>query len=139
MTAKEYLNRAYRLNEQINSCLAERDELQSLAYRIGSPSYGCKGSGTKPTDPAFVRAVEKIDSLEREIAADVERLIALKKEINEAIRSVRDSSEQMLLRYRYINNYTWEKIGVLMDINERTARRLHGSALAHFAVPEKKT
>lgn len=138
MTAKEYLSRAYRLNERINSYLAELDDLRALACSISSPSFEEKFGGTRPTDPPFVRAIEKIDCLEREISAEIEKLISVKKEINEAIRAVPDNREQALLRYRYINNYTWEKIGVLMDTSERTARRMHGSALSHFKVPEEK-
>lgn len=137
MTAKEYLSRAYRLNERINSYLAELDDLMALACSISSPSFEEKYGGTRPTDPPFVRAIEKIDCLEREISLEIEKLISVKKEINEAIRSVPDNREQALLRYRYINNYTWEKIGVLMDTSERTARRMHGSALSHFKVPEE--
>ena len=137
MTAKEYLSRAYRLNERINSYLAELDDLRALACSISSPSFEEKYGGTRPTDPPFVRAIEKIDCLEREISVEIEKLISVKKEINEAIRSVPDNREQALLRYRYINNYTWEKIGVLMDTSERTARRMHGSALSHFKVPEE--
>lgn len=137
MTAKEYLSRAYRLNERINSYLAELDDLRALACSISSPSFEEKYGGTRPTDPPFVRAIEKIDCLEREISLEIEKLISVKKEINEAIRSVPDNREQALLRYRYINNYTWEKIGVLMDTSERTARRMHGSALSHFKVPEE--
>ena len=137
MTAKEYLSRAYRLNERINSYLAELDDLRALACSISSPSFEEKYGGTRPTDPPFVRAIEKIDCLEREISLEIEKLISVKKEINEAIRSVPDNREQALLRYRYINNYTWEKIGVLMDMSERTASRMHGSALSHFKVPEE--
>lgn len=94
MTAKEYLSRAYRLNERINSYLAELDDLRALACSISSPSFEEKYGGTRPTDPPFVRAIEKIDCLEREISLEIEKLISVKKEINEAIRSVPDNREQ---------------------------------------------
>ena len=139
MTARDYLSRVYRLNDRINSYLAELDDWRALACSIGGSSFEEKRRGTRSTDPPFVRAIEKIDCLEREITVEIEKLITLKKEINEAIRSVPDNREQALLRYRYINNYTWEKIGVLMNTSERTARRMHGAALSHFKVPEKST
>lgn len=135
MTAKEYLGQAYRLNEIVNSHLAEIDNLRALASSVSSSNLGERVDHTRSTDPPFVRSVCKIIDMERELCADVERLIALKKEISNAINAVANADEKMLLRYRYINNYSWGKIGILMNVSNRTVHRIHSAALQNFIVP----
>ena len=58
-------------------------------------------------------------------------------EINiwEAISQLANVDEQLLLRFRYINNYGWEKIAVLMSVSMRTVHRIHASALRNFQPP----
>ena len=52
------------------------------------------------------------------------------------IDAVQDTNEQMVLRYRYIHNMTWEQIGDELLADARTIRRWHGSALQHVMLPE---
>ena len=135
MTAKEYLGQAYRLNEIVNSHLSEIDNLRALASSISSGNLGERVDHPRSTDPPFVRIVCKIIDMERELCADVERLIALKKEISNAVNAIANADEKMLLRYRYINNYSWGKIGILMNVSNRTVHRIHSAALQNFIVP----
>ena len=135
MTNKEYLNQAYRLNERINSDLKELDELRALAANIGSPSIGERVSGSHSTEAPFARAVIRIDELERKLNEEIDRFIGLKSEISDAIRSVPNPDEEILLRYRYINCYGWNKIFALMSVSTRTVHRIHASALKNFMIP----
>lgn len=135
MTNKEYLNQAYRLNERINSDLKELDELRALAVNIGSPSIGERVSGSHSTEAPFARAVIRIDELERKLNEEIDRFIGLKSEISDAIRSVPNPDEEILLRYRYINCYGWNKICALMSVSTRTVHRIHASALKNFLIP----
>ena len=72
----------------------------------------------------------------RKINAEIDRLVDLKTEISEAISQLANVDEQLLLRFRYINNYGWEKIAVLMSVSMRTVHRIHASALRNFQPPE---
>ena len=65
----------------------------------------------------------------------LERLVDLKAEISGAISQLANVDEQLLLRFRYINNYGWEKIAVLMSVSMRTVHRIHASALRDFQPP----
>ena len=67
--------------------------------------------------------------------AEIERLVDLKAEISGAISQLANVDEQLLLRFRYINNYGWEKIAVLMSVSMRTVHRIHASALRDFQPP----
>jgi hypothetical protein len=42
----------------------------------------------------------------------------------------------MVLKYRYIHNYTWEQIGMELCADARTIRRWHGKALLHVTLPD---
>ena len=73
MTAKQYLQQAYRLNELINSDLAELEQLRVLATSVSSPNLsGMPSGGSRNTEPAFVRAIEKIYDLEKVINSEIE-------------------------------------------------------------------
>ena len=50
------------------------------------------------------------------------------------IERLRD--EQLVLRYRYLDDCTWEEISRMLNVSLRTVHRIHGSALQHFSVPE---
>jgi DNA-directed RNA polymerase specialized sigma subunit len=136
MMAKEFLRQAYRLNELINSDLEELQNLRELSRSVSSPVFEEKISGTKSTDPPFVRYVGKIIDLEKQIQQEVDRLVKLKSDIREAINQMQNVDEKLLLRYRYINFLNWEEICVNLNVSIRTVHRLHSSALQHLKVPQ---
>lgn len=136
MTAKEFLNQAYRLNELINSDLEELQNLRDLSRSVSSPVLDEKVSRTKSTDPPFEKYVIRIIDLEQQIQHEVERLIKLKSDIREAINQMENVDEKLLLRYRYINFLNWEEICVNLNVSMRTVHRLHSSALQHLKVPK---
>lgn len=136
MTAKQYLSQAYRLNEHINSDLSELDRLRDLAISLSSVNYdGIRVSSTRSTEAPFEKTICKIIDAEKKINAEIERLVDLKAEISGAISQLANVDEQLLLRFRYINNYGWEKIAVLMSVSMRTVHRIHASALRDFQPP----
>jgi DNA-directed RNA polymerase specialized sigma subunit len=136
MTAKEFLKQAYRLNELINSDLEELQGLRDLSRSISSPVLEEKVSGTKNTDPPFVKYVVRIVDLEKQIQQEVDRLVKLKTDIREAVNRMENVDEKLLLRYRYINFLNWEEICVNLNVSMRTVHRLHSSALHHLKIPK---
>jgi regulator of replication initiation timing len=111
MTAKEYLKQAYRLDQKINSDIAEMSRLQEMASSVSSPGFEEHYNPNRPTEAPFVRCLEKVWELEQKINAEVDKLVGLKEQIRTVIDKVENPDEQMVLRYRYIHNYTWEQIG----------------------------
>ncbi len=135
MTAKAYFGQAYRLDQRINSNMQELDKLRELSTSVSSPCFEEKFSGTRNTDPPFVKYVINIIDMERQINVELEKLVALKKEIRGVIDRVSNANEQMVLRYRYIHNFTWEQIGYELNADKSTVRRWHSMALAHVKLP----
>ena len=100
MNAKEYLEQTYRLDQRINSKIAQMDALRSLAE---------KSTATIRKDPAnggngrlMEETIIKIVDMEREISAEIDRLVDLKREIAEVISRVEDPEAQIVLELRYL-------------------------------------
>jgi len=137
MKAKEYLHQAYRLDQRINSDIEEIERLRAMATSVSSPNWDEKVSHSPNTNAPFVRCLERIVDLENKINAEVDRLVNLKEQVREVIEKVSNTDEQMVLRYRYIHNLTWEQIGDELNADKSTVRRWHGNALNHVVLPEK--
>ena len=136
MTAKEYLSQAYRLDQRIDSNIAEITRLREMACGISSPSWEEKVQTSRNTDAPFVRCLEKIMDLEKVVNGEIDTLVDLKRQIRTTVDTVANVNERMVLRYRYIHNWTWEQIGDTLYADESTIRRWHGRALQHITVPE---
>lgn len=136
MKPKEYLHQAYRLDHRINSDIEEMERLREMASSVSSPNWSEKVSASRNTEPPFVRCIEQIMVLDGKINAEIVKLVALKEQIRGVIDKVADTDERMVLRYRYIHNYTWEQIGDEMNADKSTVRRWHGNALLHVVLPE---
>lgn len=93
-------------------------------------------SPNRPTEAPFVRCLEKIDEIQRSVEEKVAYLVRLKEEINTAIDMLENRDEQLVLRYRYLGDCTWEKISLMLNVSLRTVHRIHGSALQNFSVPD---
>lgn len=136
MTVKEYLWQAYRLDQKISSDLEEVALLREMVSSVSSPQMTERVQTSRNTDAPFVRALEKIMDLEEQINKEINLLMELKKEIREVITTVDDTDERMVLKYRYVHNYTWEQIGNELHADARTVRRWHGKALQHVILPD---
>ena len=137
MTPKEYLRQAYRLNERINSHIEELENPRSLSTRIQGVSYGEHiHSPNRPTDAPFTKVLFKIMEYQERINHEIDALVELKAEMEDAIEKLSNVDERLLLRYRYMDNQSWEEIGVLLNASVRTVHRIHSAALHHFSVPK---
>lgn len=139
MTSKEYFRQAYRLDQRINLNIAELDELRAMACNITSSALSEKVARSRDGNAPFVKAIERITKLEQEIDAEVDTFVNLKTEMRGVIESVEDRNEQLILHYRYILNYTWEKIAELLGTSARTIHRWHDSALRNAVIPKSPT
>ena len=136
MTAKEYLNQARHLDALINCRLREIDYWRDLSSSVSGSNVEQHYNPNKPTEAPFVRCLEKIDTIQRDVAEKIAYLVRLKGEINTAIDALEMRDEQLVLRYRYLDDCTWEEISRMLNVSLRTVHRIHGSALQHFSVPE---
>ena len=136
MTAKEYLNQARHLDALINCRLREIDYWGDLSSSVSGSNFEPHYNPNKPTEVPFVRCLEKIDAIQRDVAEKVAYLVCLKETINAAIDRLASREEQLVLRYRYLDNCSWEEISRMLNVSLRTVHRIHGAALQNFSVPD---
>ena len=124
MTTKEYLQQAYRLDKRINSHIREKEELMQMATSVSSPQWKEDVVQTsKSGDAPFLRTLEKMWELEEQITAEIDKQVS-------------NPDYLMVLRYRYIHNYCWERIGEELLADRRTVIRWHDAAISQLKVPE---
>ena len=137
MRAKEYLKQAYRLDQRINSNIKEVGELRAMAGSISSPQLSADKVQTSHTgDAPFERALMRLWEMEAKIDAEIDLYVDLKNQIRAVVSQIDNVDEQMVLRYRYIHNMTWEQIGTELYVDKSTVKRWHDVALTHVVVPE---
>lgn len=124
---KEYLSR-YR------AAIAESGELEeeiakweSRAEKITSSPGAVPKSG-QHSDRVQDGAVA-LAELRDKLTTKVTRLIEMRLEIERAIETVSDDTQRILLRYRYVDGLTWEKIAEKMHYTYQWVCVLHGLAL----------
>lgn len=132
MTAKEYLESPRELDRKINQKLRLLESYKDLAGSISSPNFDEKVQGTRSTDPPFVRYLGKIDELQREIDADIDRLADLKCDLSFQIDRIDEIGQAVVLRYRYVQLLTWAEISEKMNYSVRWIQKIHGKALESF-------
>ena len=137
MNAKDFLKQAYRLNELVNSNVAELENLKALSTSVSGANYGAERvHGGNLPGSRIEAIVLKIVDLEREIQGDINRYLDLKKAIREAINGVENQNEKLILRYRYVELLPWSEIQARMGLDERQTYIIHGKALKNIKIPE---
>ena len=134
MTNKDkikYLKRYINLDREIDRKLEEIARLRSKLTRItqvltAEPRGG--GSIYGKTEEILAKIVD----LEKEIDADVDRLVAIRDGIKTIIEAVEDDRERLLLQYRYLDGKTFEWIAAQMNYSWRQIHRLHSQALTNL-------
>ena len=128
MTAKEYMNRAYRLDQRINSKMEQLQHLKSLSMRVTS-AYGNEAVSHSRNVDTMAKAVIRIAEAEAALNEQIERLVSVRKEIRETIDLVADPDCRMLLELRYLCMKPWSEIGNKMEYGRTRLYTLHMTAL----------
>ena len=140
MTAKQYLKQGYRLNELTNSDLEELVRLKALSTSISSPNWsGMPHAPNRPTEAPFAKCIGKIIDLEASINAEIDHFVDLKKDIREAINTLQNPNERLVLKLRYIEFLKWEAVASKMDLSLKQVYRIHGNALQNVKIPYDDT
>ena len=84
--------------------------------------------GTNESDKVQ-STVEKLEEYERKIDIRIDDWCEAKLDIEKAIHTVESDTLRLLLRYRYINGWTFEQIAVQMHYTWRQINRLHKKAI----------
>lgn len=134
MTAQEYFNQAYRLDQRINSKIEQLRTLNELALKATATYTGMPHSPNKGSQ-TMANTVDRIIDLQNEINRDIDELVDLKAEIRTVIDAVSETDLRLILEERYLNWKPWEQIAVSLGYNLRYLHRLHRQALDACVIP----
>lgn len=126
MTAKSYLEQYRHLDNEIKIKQEQLSRLRELAESV-SP-FG-SGISSGETSDKVGRTAAKLVDAENEIKEMINRLVALKNDIEKIIESVENAKLRQILTLRYINGRTFEKIAEEMGYSYMQIYRLHEKAL----------
>lgn len=126
MTAKEYLQQAYKMDKRIKILQGQVDKLRS-ALEYHSPSLeGSSGSGNADRMPD---TISKIMEYEQHAAQLQAEFVDKYTEIDKVIHSIEDDTLREVLERRYLLYQKWDRIAQEMHRDLRWVYRLHGKAL----------
>ena len=127
ISVKKWLNRGWKLNEEINTLLEEERRAFDNASRITSVSSGerVQSSTGNSSERRFINYTKYAMLIDGYIA----KLTAIKEEIFAAIYKVENSTYRTLLIKRYIQFKTWETIAEEMHYDRRNITRMHNKTL----------
>jgi uncharacterized protein involved in exopolysaccharide biosynthesis len=132
MSTKDYLSQAYRIDQRINSKLAQVMSLRDLLGKATGTLSGAPKAAT-PNPHSMEDTIAKMVDLENEINEDIDALVDLKAEIMRRIKRVENTEYQTILELRYLCFKRWEEIAVDMGYSLRRLYELHDSALEEIS------
>lgn len=135
MTAKEYLQQTFFLNQRINSKIEQLESLNALATKATSVLSDMPKSPKQKN--SFEETILKIIHLQEEINQEIDALVDLKLDIHNLIGSLEDEEEQTVLEKRYLNFMPWEQIAVTLNYSLPYCYKVHSRALNKIQVKLK--
>ena len=135
MSTKDYLSQAYRIDQRINSKLAQVMSLRDLLGKATGTLSGAPKAAT-PNPHTMEDTIAKMVDLENEINEDIDALVDLKTKIMRRIKRVENTEYQTILELRYLCFKRWEEIAVEMNSSLQHLYRLHEKAVNCVILPE---
>ena len=133
-----YLKQYLYCVDNLKSLLDEREKWFTIGTKVNSVSDGMPHSSAN--DSKVEKSSIKILELTQKIDAEVERLTALRDEIETAIESVPDLTQRTVLHMIYINGYSFAKVGDLLSKpkTERQVHNIRNAAIENMKIRRKE-
>jgi Sigma-70, region 4. len=125
---KEALKKYQWICCEVKRLSGEILRLQSIAERATAVLSDMPKGGNRESRPVEKSAIA-IDKLRNILRTEQNRLITERLRLMGAINSVEDDRLRSVLNLRYIEDFTFEKIAVELEISYQWACKLHGDAL----------
>lgn len=129
MTAKEYLNRPWKLNNEINDKLEKAARLRKDLYGRGVSYENNGGSGANGSNDIIGKAIAKIVDFEHEADIMIDELVTLKIDMEHQISLISDFRYRKILERRYLFFESFKAIASSLGYSEKHIYRLHSEAI----------
>lgn len=107
----------------LNRLTAEKHYWRSMLARL-----------TDESDPRFAERSEKINRVEQNIDRELDEAVTLRQQILDAVNSIVDDSQRLIVKLRYLEGYSWVKIVMETHFSERHVYRLHNYGIKSMQV-----
>lgn len=136
-TPKDYLSQIKDLDNLINTNLESISTLKARLYSTSVELKADKTSGGSSFD--FTEIIAKIDAMEHEVDKEVDRLVRLRQEIENEIKSLDSNIQVLVLINYYIIGKSLIDISAEYNYGQSYIKHVHGWALEAFKekFPEK--
>ena len=134
---QKWLERIWEHEKIIKSLLAEKKKWRENLLNV-TPRYEAQAHGSP--DPHSNEAIyDRLIALEKEIDDNIDAQILARNEIMAAIEALPTVRQRLVLRYRYVNCWKWDRVAEELDysVNGRKVYKLHTRALLNLEVGEK--
>ena len=128
MTAKEFLMKLPKMNNDINQKQTRLSTLRSVAYNTSPNLSADVVQRTRDKSPLESIMVKIVD-LDREINKCVDAFVDYKAVVWEQLDKLTDEREKQILWLRYAEEKTWNNISTILYLTPRHIMRIHKSAL----------
>lgn len=132
MTPKKYLMQIQKLNVLIDQRLKEQEELRYFDGVAGIDYAKDKVQTSPKGEAPYVRAIERIIDLDKEIDALIDEYVDLKNKIIGEIQTLSKSVYIQILYKKYVEFKRLEVIAVEMNYSYDYIKHQHGYALQEF-------
>lgn len=134
MTAKEFLQQVFQAYQDANSKIEQMARLQSLATRTTTVIRSAPVGNSSNLSSRIEQVIAEMDSRSGCLAAEVQRLLAVREKVAAAIANVPVPDERRVLEYRYLAFLSWKEISKVMKTGLRHVYKLHENALKNFSL-----
>lgn len=131
---KQTLKQYRWIKDEIDLLAQEKEELVRCYVGAVEMDGMPRGSGTGDMTGSVAAQMWEVA---QKMADKMNRLIALRREIEDAIDGLQDSRDRQIIRMRYIDGRKWEQIAVDMNYDYYYVLELHGKALSKLNHPVK--
>jgi len=137
MNVTEYLEQGLLLDQRITFNLRRLQEMKNWLCSIRSPQFDqVKVQTSSDGEAYFVRGLMQVEKMQEQVNREIDLLVDLRRQIEEAIRSIPSDKYQMVLMYKYLEGRTWAEIGDALRVGKSTIKRWHADALTQVRMPQ---
>ena len=123
---KHFLMQYQEVIRSLNRLSSEKKYWQSMLVRLSDDK----------SDPRYIERRAKIQKIEDNIDADLDKALETREKILSAVNTIPDEVQRLIIKYRYLEDYSWIKIMMETHFSERHVYRLHNYAIRSMHIDE---
>lgn len=129
MSTINRLNALKYIDVKIKSKRQEIANLKSSIVR--SQNYSDEPKGSRAGNSVEDLNIKIIDEAER-LRSEIDRLLTERQEVIQAIESLEDPLENIVLRLMYVNNYSWQEVRHELNCSHGTVQRARSNGIENL-------